>query len=53
MDLIQVVMLPTTQQQELITLKIFEELLSSKTKNYKKFEANASDTLRNISQSSI
>lgn len=29
---------PTTQQQELITLKIFEELLSSKTKNYKKFE---------------
>ena len=29
---------PTTQQQELISLKIFEELLSSKTKNYKKFE---------------
>jgi hypothetical protein len=29
---------PTTQQQELVTLKIFEELLSSKTKNYKKFE---------------
>lgn len=31
-------MAPTTQQQELVTLKIFEELLSSKTKNYKKFE---------------
>ncbi len=29
---------PSTQQQELISLKIFEELLSSKTKNYKKFE---------------
>ena len=29
---------PTTQQQELVTLKIFEELLSSKTKNYKNFE---------------
>lgn len=29
---------PTTRQQELISLKIFEELLSSKTKNYKKFE---------------
>ena len=29
---------PTTQQQELVTLKIFEELLSSKTKNYKKFD---------------
>jgi len=29
---------PTTQQQELVTLKIFEELLSSETKNYKKFE---------------
>ena len=29
---------PTTQQQEIVTLKIFEELLSSKTKNYTKFE---------------
>jgi hypothetical protein len=28
---------PSTQQQELITLTIFEELLSSKTKNYTKF----------------
>lgn len=28
---------PSTQQQELITLRIFEELLSSSTKNYKKF----------------
>ena len=31
-------MAPTTQQQELVTLKIFEELLSSKSKNYTKFE---------------
>ena len=29
---------PTTQQQELVTLAIFEELLSSKTKNYTNFE---------------
>lgn len=29
---------PTTQQQELVTLKIFEELLSSSTKTYKTFE---------------
>jgi len=29
---------PSTQQQELITLKIFEELLSSSTTKYKKFE---------------
>lgn len=29
---------PTTKQQELVTLKIFEELLSSSTKNYKTFE---------------
>jgi hypothetical protein len=28
---------PTTQEQELITLKIFEELLSRKSKNYKSF----------------
>lgn len=29
---------PSTKQQELVTLKIFEELLSSSTKKYKKFE---------------
>lgn len=29
---------PTTQQQELVTLKIFEELLSSRTKRYTTFE---------------
>lgn len=29
---------PTTKQQELCTLAIFEELLSSKTKSYKNFE---------------
>lgn len=36
---------PTTKQQELITLKIFEELLSSKTKNYKKFGELVPDLL--------
>ena len=29
---------PSTKQQESVTLKIFEELLSSSTKNYKNFE---------------
>ena len=29
---------PSTKQQELVTLAIFEELLSSKTKRYSKFE---------------